>query len=224
MRRRRRQGQGTVTATLKHDKGRFERKVFKALGFTLVFNGKDIEHGVELYEKGGLDRKSVKEYGLEESDKDLWRGRTKVAGKKLLYIHKEALRKVFGDTSIHSYQDLWKVGGVVERAARRADSIARSSALQHLRESLSVRKGQAQESGHADTGHQQMRDEMEECIARIKMMVREDRQKQSLKEGKAHTACGAGSNASQKSKGKGMANAFALLGTGDDGGSEQEDE
>ena len=69
-----------------------------------------------------------------------------------------------------------------------------------------------------------MSDEMEECIGRIEMMVREDRQKQSLKEGKARTACGAGSNASQKSKGKGMANAFALLGTGDDGGSEQDDD
>jgi hypothetical protein len=65
---------------------------------------------------------------------------------------------------------------------------------------------------------------MEECIARIEMMVREDKQKESLKEGKAHTACGAGSNVSQKSKAKGMANAFAVLGTGDDGGSEQEDE
>jgi hypothetical protein len=53
---------------------------------------------------------------------------------------------------------------------------------------------------------------------------KEDRQKQSLKEGKAHTACAAGSNASQKSKGTGMANSLALLGTGDDGGSEQEDE
>ncbi len=161
---------------------------------------------------------------MEESDKDLWRGRIKVAGKKLLYIHNEALRKVLGDTSIRSYQDLWKVGGVVERAARRADSIARSSTLQPLSESLSVRKGQAQESGHADTGHQQTIDEMEECIGRIEMMVREDRQKQSLKEGKAHTACAAGSNASQKSKGKGMANAFAFLGTGYDGGSEQEDD
>ena len=34
----------------------------------------------------------------------------------------------------------------------------------YLRESLKVRKGQARPSGHADTGHQQMRDEMEECI------------------------------------------------------------
>jgi hypothetical protein len=192
-------------------KGRTEMKGFKQLGFTLEFNGKDIERGVELYEKSGLDRKSVKEYGLQESDKDLWRGRTKVAGKKLLYIHKEALRQVFGDASIHSYQDLWKVGGVVERSARRADNIARSSALQHLRESLSIRKGQAQESWHADTGHQQMRDEMEECIGRIEMMVREDRQKQSLKEGKTHTACGAGSNASQKSKGTGMAMPLLFL-------------
>ena len=54
--------------------------------------------------------------------------------------------------------------------------------------------------------------------------TREDRQKQSLKENTAHTACAAGSGASQKSKGKGMANAFARLGTGDDGGSEQDDE
>jgi hypothetical protein len=55
--------------------------------------------------------------------------------------------------------------------------------------------------------------------------VRTGRSSRSVKEGKANTACGAGSNArGQKSKGKGMANAFALLGTGDDGGSEQEDE
>ncbi len=39
---------------------------------------------IVLYEKGELNRKSVKEYGLEESEKDLWPGRTKVAGKKLL--------------------------------------------------------------------------------------------------------------------------------------------
>jgi hypothetical protein len=44
-------------------KGRSEMRGFKELGFTLVFNGKDIERGAELYEKGGLDRKSVKEYG-----------------------------------------------------------------------------------------------------------------------------------------------------------------
>jgi len=52
-----------------------------------------------------------------------------VAGKKLLYIRREALRQLFGDTCIDSYHALWKVGAVVERAARRADSIRRSSAL-----------------------------------------------------------------------------------------------
>jgi hypothetical protein len=177
-----------------------------------------------LYEKGCLDHKSVKDYGLEESQMDLWREHTKVAGKKLLKFRTEALRQVFGDTSISSYQALWKVGGVVERAARRADSIARSLALQHFRESLSVRKGQTRASGHADTGHQQMSDEMEEFIGRIDTMVRADRQEQSRKEGKTHTACGAGSNASNNSKGKGMANALALLGTGDDVDSEQDNE
>jgi hypothetical protein len=33
-------------------KGRFEMACFKALGFTLVYKGKDIEGGVELYETG----------------------------------------------------------------------------------------------------------------------------------------------------------------------------
>ena len=89
-----------------------------------------------------MDGKRVKEEGLEECEKDVWRGgHTKVAGKTLLYIRREALRQLFGDTCIDNYQTLWKVGAVVERAARRADSIARSSALQHLRESLKLRQG-----------------------------------------------------------------------------------
>ena len=52
-----------------------------------------------------------------------------MAGKKLIYIRREALRQLFGDTSIDSFQAPWKVGAVVERAARRADSITRFSVL-----------------------------------------------------------------------------------------------
>jgi hypothetical protein len=58
-------------------------------------------------------------------------------------------------------------------------------------------------------------------------MVREDRLKQSLKEGKTHKTCGdtGTSNASKKSKGAAITNAFALLGADDDNdGSEQRDE
>ena len=40
-------------------------KGFKSLGFTLVYKGKDIEDGIESYEKGCLDCKSMKDYGLE---------------------------------------------------------------------------------------------------------------------------------------------------------------
>ena len=83
-----------------------------------------------------MDGKRVKEEGMEECEKDVCRGHTKAADKKLLYIRREALRQLFGDTCIDRYQALWKVGAVVERAARRADSIARSSALEYLRESL----------------------------------------------------------------------------------------
>jgi hypothetical protein len=60
-------------------------------------------------------------------------------------------------------------------------------------------------------------------------MVREDRLKQSLKEGKTHKACGdtGSSNASKKSKGAAFANPYALLGADDDNDgsdSEQGDE
>ena len=88
-----------------------------------------------------MDGKRVKEEGLEECEKDVWRGQTKTAGKKLLYIRREALRQLFGDTCIDSYQALWKVGALVERASRRTDIIARTSDLQHLRESLKLRGG-----------------------------------------------------------------------------------
>jgi hypothetical protein len=88
-------------------------KGLKAFGFTLVYNGKNIEHGIVVYEKGELNRKSVKEYGLEESEKDLWPERTKVAGKKLLYIHKEALRQVFATrpcTVTRTFGSAWRGG------------------------------------------------------------------------------------------------------------------
>ena len=50
----------------------------------------------------------------------VWLAHTPVARKRMLYTHKEVLRQVFGDTCIDSYHELWKVGGVMERAARRA--------------------------------------------------------------------------------------------------------
>jgi hypothetical protein len=40
-------------------------KGFKLLGLTLVYKGNDIEDGIESYEKGCLDRKSVKDSGPE---------------------------------------------------------------------------------------------------------------------------------------------------------------
>jgi hypothetical protein len=85
-----------------------------------------------------------------------------LAGKTLLYIRREALRQLFCDTCIHSYQALGKVGALVERAVWRADSIARSSALQLLRESLKLRGGRGCQFFlvlHAPLIHSQVRDD-----------------------------------------------------------------
>ena len=104
----------------------------------------------------------MRDYGLQESRIDLWRGCVKVSGKKLLKMNNDALQKVFGDPSLSSYNDLWKVGGVIDRAARRADNIARDTAARHFEDSLHIRKGQAHGAhGGADKGHQDMLDDLQ---------------------------------------------------------------
>jgi len=144
-------------------KGRFELKGFRALGVVLEFCGNDVEEGIRLYEASTINGNDVKKYGLEESDYDLWRGSTKVAGKKLLRIHTAALQHMFGDVSISGYASLWKVGGAVDKKAELADSIAHESAVTHFRDSLNVRQRQ----GGGDGGHQQMLDDMLHCIDRL---------------------------------------------------------
>lgn len=49
------------------------------------------------------------------------------------------------------------MGGVIDRAAQRADNIARDTAARYFEESLQIRKGQADAAhGGADKGHQDM--------------------------------------------------------------------
>jgi len=85
-----------------------------------------------LHGKDRLNRKGVKRYGLSlrrTCGEHVWLAHTLVARKRILYTHKEALRQVFGDTCIDSYQELWKVGGVMERAARRANAHSSSACV-----------------------------------------------------------------------------------------------
>jgi hypothetical protein len=171
-----------ISRMVNNDKGRAEFKGFRALGFRLTYYRNDIERGIEMYESSALDGKDLAKYGLVESGCDLWRGAARVAGKKLLMMHVEALRHVFEDESISRYQDLWKENGVIDRRAREVDKAAREAAVGHFNGSLQVRARQlAKHPGGADAGHQQMRDEMGKCIRRIEALVREDRQRRALK-------------------------------------------
>ena len=111
----------------------------------------------------------LQEHGLLESHFDLRRGQTKIAGKKLLMIHTEALQHIFGDRTITSYPDLWREDGAVERRARQASRTSRLNALVYFRESLDVRVGQGA-GGRGDAGHQHMVLQMRQCIKRIEAM------------------------------------------------------
>jgi hypothetical protein len=171
-----------ISRMVNNDKGRAELKGFRALGFRLTYYRNDVERGIEMYESSALEGKDLGKYGLVESGCDLWRGAARVAGKKLLMMHAEALRHVFEDESISRYQDLWKENGAIDRRARAVDEAAREAAVGHFSESLQVRARQlAKHPGGADAGHQQMRDEMGKCIRRIEALVREDRQRRALK-------------------------------------------
>jgi hypothetical protein len=151
-------------------KGEHELKGFKALGFALRFNGNDVEEGIRRYEAGTLDGSKVAAYGLKLSRFDLWRGQTKVAGKKLLMYRDDALQQIFKDASITKYPDIWEANGALEQQARRAGSIARQNAVSAFAKSLEMRKRQAARGGGADAGHQAMIDAIEGCIQRIKSM------------------------------------------------------
>ena len=150
-------------------KGRAEMRGFRELGLSLTYNGNDIEHAITVYENSALDRMQIQQHGLQESQVDLWRGQTKIAGKKLLMIHTEALQHIFGDKTITSYPDLWRQDGAVERRARQASPTSRLNALVYFRESLDVRVGQAA-GARGDAGHQHMVSQMRQCIKRIEAM------------------------------------------------------
>ena len=150
-----------------NSKGSSEMKGFKALGIIPKYNGNDMEEGIRLYESSEIDGRRVKQYGLEESGHDLWRGDTKVAGKKLLMIRPAALQHMFGDVSISGYSSLWRVGGAVDKKAQQADRTARALAVTHFRDSLKVRQGQG-----GDGGHQHMIEEMKHCMKRVEDMTR----------------------------------------------------
>ena len=175
-------------------KGRAEMRGFRELGISLTYNGNDIEHAITLYENSALDRMQIQQHGLQESHVDLWRGQTKIAGKKLLMIHTEALQHIFGDKTITSYPDLWREDGAVERRARQASPTSRLNALVYFRESLDVRVGQGARAG-ADAGHQHMVSQMRECIKRIEAMDQGSDARKDGKQAKKPPAAAAGGNA-----------------------------
>ena len=175
-------------------KGRAEMKGFRELGISLMYNGNDIEHAITLYENSALDRMQIQLHGLQESHFDLWRGQTKIAGKKLLMIHTKALQHIFDDTKISSYQDLWREDGAVERRARQASRTSRLNALVYFRESLDVRVGQGAGAG-ADAGHQHMVSQMKQCIKRIEAMDQGSDARKDGKQAKKPPATAAGGNA-----------------------------
>ena len=175
-------------------KGRAEMKGFRELGVRLTYNGNDIEHAITLYEKSALDRMQIQQHGLQESHVDLWRGHTKIAGKKLLMIHTKALQHLFEDASISSYQDLWREDGAVERRARQASRTSRDNALVYFRESVDVRVRQAASAG-ADAGHQHMVAQMKQCIKRIEAMDNASDARKETKKAQKSRVSAAGGNA-----------------------------
>ena len=163
------------TRMANNPKGQYEMKAFKALGIVLQFNGLNIEEGIRDYEadrlQGMTATKFVRKYGLMQSRFDLWRGPNKVAGKKLLMIRDDALRHIFGDASIHRYQDLWRVDGALDLRARAASPAARQQAMAAFQESLAIRTEQARRRGGApDAGHQDMIKEMQRWIERMEAL------------------------------------------------------
>jgi len=143
-------------------KGFHEIRGLKELGFHRLL---EIERGIEMYERSGLSTRELREYGLEESAWDLYKGNMRVAGKKMLFISDRAVTSI-SEGAAHSYLDLWRIDGVVEEKIEHAKPAALASAKWHFEESLSVRKRQSH--GRApNRSHQAMIDGLSRCIQKI---------------------------------------------------------
>ena len=148
-------------------KGFHEMLGLKQLGFKIV----DIERGIEMYETSEMSNRDLKRYGLKESSYDLYKGKLKVAGKKALYIHDDAVQSITGGAAVN-YIDMWRSGGAVEKQIKLAKSEELAAARRHLEQSLSIRKRQSH--GKApDMSHKAMIDGLLHCIATISRVANE---------------------------------------------------
>ena len=141
-------------------KGAAELEAFKALGFKFDFNGYSVEAGIRLHQEGKITGNQVRKYGLQESP---------AHGRKLLYLSPPAVKHIFGDESIRSYTDpaLWcKNGPICKRAAELVHASNGKTSLDKtinfLEKSISMRPG------GGDSGHDHMRQQIEECVEVLK--------------------------------------------------------
>ena len=145
-----------------------------------------------MYESSDLGSKHLWQYGLEESDYPLWRMGKRIEGKKLIWFHAQALQHVFG---VATYQSLWQVDGVLERKARQVDRTSRMNAVTYFRASLNERVDRAHGGGGSDLGHQQMIEEMRQCMKRIEAIDKSQRPHKGPGNVKKNPVASAGGNA-----------------------------
>ena len=146
--------------SLNNRKGAAELKAFKALGFKFDYDGYSVEEGIRLHQKGKIAGSQVRKYGLQEN---------LAHNRKLLYLSPPAVKHIFGDESITKYTDpaLWrKSGPICKRAAElvhaSSGKTSLDKAISSLENSLSMRpRG-------GDSGHDHMRQQIEECVEVLK--------------------------------------------------------
>jgi hypothetical protein len=146
-------------------KGGHELQGLKELGFNVA----QIQKSVEAYQSASgvnsVNMKWLAKCGLEESALDLYEGKTKVAGKKMLFIKDQKVHS-FTNGEACNYLDLWRKDGAVENKIERSSSEALTRAKWSFEQSLSVRKSQSRNQA-SNASHQAMIDGLTRCIDKI---------------------------------------------------------
>jgi hypothetical protein len=148
------EGDDEVSRSVNNDKGKFEMESFRQLGFVLECNGKSISECIENHRKGQLTASQVRTYGLEEKEQ---------YGCKLLYLLPLAVKQIFdvnGRFGLKSYTDpkLWKDSGPIYDKAQRVDKASLKMAIKSLKKSMALRPA------GGNSGHDFMRERIEECV------------------------------------------------------------
>jgi hypothetical protein len=132
-----------LTRSLNNTKGELELEGLAALGFKLIYKGKDMCTGIDMNKRGSLSQEDAASYGLSIIQKKVKDG----SSISMVLMSWDAAWEIFGVDSYTS-PDLWMKDGPICDKAMTVDLSELDTAIRCFKESRQLRGPKGYDSGH----------------------------------------------------------------------------